>query len=91
MKPNIDFDFDSAVLAFYMEHGKPCTAKEIAEHSGVSIGKVRKAIQQSRYKSDCVGVDVEIKGMNYSRVVDAYQPSLRMMRERIIELEGVVS
>ena len=94
MKPIIDFDFDSAVFAFYMEHGKPCTAKEIAAHSGASIGKVRKAISESKYRSSCTTVDRAVRERNYGSIacyrrVDAYQPSLSMMRDRIRELEKV--
>ena len=96
MKPSTDFSFDSAVFAYFMEHGKPCTAKEIAEHSGASIGKVRKAINESKYRSACTTVDRAVRERNYGSItcyrrVDAYQPSLSMMRERIIGLEGVVS
>lgn len=79
------FDFDRAVFDHYMERGRPGTAKEIAEYSGVSIGKVRKAISESRYRSDCTSIDVEVRGQNYSRSVDAYQPSLSQLRQALQE------
>jgi len=91
-----NFDFDSAVFAYFMEHGKPCTAKDIAEYAGVSIAKVRKAITNNWHKSACVDTYIEIGERSYGSVVAnrrvrGFQPYLSQMRERIKELEGVAS
>ena len=79
-----EFDFDRAVFCYYMKEGKPATAADIAEYAGVSGYKVRKAIVASRYK--CTDTTVtRLTALGAHRSINAYQPSLAMMREEILE------
>jgi len=83
------FDFDHAVLCHYLEHGKPATAAELAEYTGISIGRVRKIICSNKYASDCTTVDRPVRERNHGSVthhrrVDAYQPTLSRMRAEIL-------
>jgi hypothetical protein len=77
-RKSVKFDFDKAVFDCYMKNGKPATAAEIAELAGVSVSTVRKVISNDKYRSSIA--------IGYRRV-EAYQPSLSMMREKIIELQ----
>jgi len=82
-----DFDFDRAVFCYYMKEGKPATVSEIAEYAGVSASTVRKVISKSRYK--CADTTVtRITAAFSHRNVNAYQPSLTMLREEVIELRN---
>lgn len=89
----IEFDFDSAVFDYFMEHGTAATAKELAEYAGVPISRVRKVVSSNRYKSSCTTVDRPVIERNYMtircyRPVDAYRPSYQMLREEVIELRN---
>jgi hypothetical protein len=91
-KKSVQFDFDKAVFDYYMKSGKPATAAEIAELAGVSASTVRKVINDNKYLSSTTTVDRPVRERNYNTVVcyrrvDAYQPSLSIMREKIIELQ----
>lgn len=86
-------DFDLAVFSYYMKHGKPCTAKELAEDCGESIAKVRKAINDSKYRSASVTVDRPVRERNYGTIrchrrVNAYHPCLSRLREELIALRN---
>lgn len=83
------FDFDHAVMCYYIQHGKPATAAELSEYSGVPIGRIRKAIRDSRYKSDCTSVRRPVRERNYNTIthhrdVNAFQPSLAQLREELL-------
>ena len=84
--------FDDAVLAYYLEHGKPCTAKELSEHSGISIGRVRAIISESKYQCVPTTVDRPVIEPNYRTVkcyrsVHAYAPSREMLAKKIKDLQ----
>lgn len=86
-------DFDSAVFGFYIEYGKPGTAQEIADFSGMPIGRVRKVINESKYRSDTTSVESPVQERNYGGVrcyrrVNAYIPSRGMLRDRILQSRG---
>lgn len=83
------FNFDTAVFNYYLKHGKPCTANELAEFAAVPISKVRKIISSFEYKAGDTTIDKEIREKNYGtircyRQVHAFEPTLRMMREYIL-------
>ena len=75
---SVKFDFDEAVFDCYMKSGRPATAAEIAALAGVSVSTVRKVINSDKYRS-AIAIG--------HRRVDAFQPSLSMMRKKIIELQ----
>ena len=78
------FNFDDTVFCYYMANGKPCTASEIAEHAGVSASTVRKTIRADRYM--CTDTTVtRVTSAHVPRRIDAYEPSLAMMREKLIK------
>ena len=86
---NEEFDFDRAVFCYYMKHGKPATATEIAEYAGVSVSKVRKIISENRYRCSDTTVN-RITASFAHRSVNAYQPSLVMMREELLDIRHAV-
>ena len=84
--------FDSAVFAYYMEHGKPCTAKELAEYAGMSISSVRKIVTSNKYSSACTTVSRPVREKSYGTIrcfrnVDAYEPRLSLMREELMRIK----
>lgn len=84
------FDFDDAVFRYYMDYGKAATAGEIAKYAGASETKVRKVISDSRYRSANTTVIRPVRERGYNAIiryrrVDAYEPSLSMMREKLLE------
>jgi DNA-binding MarR family transcriptional regulator len=84
--------FDRLVMAYYIDKGSPATAKELAEHSGISIASIRKAIKGSEYKCRCVDEYRDVIDSNYGwlicrRRVNAYMPSGKQFREKIIALQ----
>lgn len=84
------FNFDESVFDYYMEHGNSCTAKELAEFAGVSIGKVRKEINGNLYACSCTTKQVACIEKNYGTVhrhiqVNAYQPSRSQLRDKLLQ------
>lgn len=89
--------FDQAVFAYYMEHGQPATVRELSQYSGISSTALRRFINANKCRSACTSKTIPIIERNYGTVashrrVDAYQPSLRMMREvisRLVQVSGL--